>query len=100
MEIIEISGYSLKEKIKISENHLVPKQLIANGLTTKQIVFDENSLKKIINSYTAENGVRELEWKIGGVCWNIAYQYAICEDKTKFKRKAVDEKLVKEALGG
>ena len=72
MEVIEISGYSQKEKIKISENHLIPKQMTANGITSKQIVFDESSLKKII-SYTAENGVRELERKIGGVCWNVAY---------------------------
>jgi len=41
MEIIEISGYSQKEKIKISENHLIPKQMTANGITSKQIAFDE-----------------------------------------------------------
>lgn len=68
MEVIEISGYSQREKMKIAENHLVPKQLIANGITGKIISFDENSLKKIVNSYTAENGVRELERKIGSVC--------------------------------
>jgi len=100
MEIIDISGYSLKEKIKISENHLVPKQLTANGLNSKLIFFDEPALKKIVNSYTAENGVWELERKIGGVCWNVAYQYAISEDKSKFKKRVVDEKLIKEALGG
>ena len=56
-------------------------------------------MKKIINSYTAENGVRELERKIGAVCRNVAYEYAVAEDKNKFKKWIVDEKLIKEALG-
>lgn len=99
MEVIEISGYSSKEKLKIAENHLVPKQMIANGINSKVINFDENALRKIVHSYTAENGVRELERKIGTVCRTVAYQYAISEDKSKFKKRHVDEKLIKESLG-
>lgn len=77
----------------------MPKQLIANGINSKVINFDETSLRKIVNSYTAENGVRELERKIGSVCRTVAYQYAISDDKSKFKKKNVDEKLIKESLG-
>jgi len=61
MEIIELSGYSEREKTEIASRYLVPKQIVANGITPKLIQFPEPMIKKLINDYTAENGVRELE---------------------------------------
>lgn len=56
-------------------------------------------LRKIINGYTAENGVRELERKVGSVCRSVAYKYAISKNRESFEKVTVDEKLIKEALG-
>ena len=61
LEIINISGYTESEKLYISENHIIPKMLKSNGLKNNSIKFDESALSKIINAYTNEAGVRELE---------------------------------------
>ncbi len=76
MEIIELSGYTLEEKVEIGRRYLVPKQLTANGLTDNNLGFLENGLRVIIEGYTREAGVRTLERTIGTVCRKIAVQYA------------------------
>jgi ATP-dependent Lon protease len=68
MEIIEIDGYTQREKIKIAEHHLIPRQLEQNGLSPELIHFDADVLAVIVSDYTREAGVRELERKIGAVC--------------------------------
>src|SRR5690606_7449195 len=60
MEIIRISGYTEEEKVKIAINHLIPKQMKAHGLKEKNLNISENAVRKIINEYTREAGVREL----------------------------------------
>ena len=99
MEVIELSGYSEQEKLEIAKRYLVPKQCVENGISERQITFDDSSIRHIINHYTAENGVRELERKVGGVCRHVAYQYAISKDREKFSKRVVSKKMVKEALG-
>lgn len=81
MEIIDISGYSVEEKVQIGSKFLVPKQILNTGLTEKVIEFDNPILKKIINGYTMESGVRSLERAIGAVCRNVAYSYAISKNQ-------------------
>ena len=76
MEIIEITGYILEEKIEIARKHLVPKQLEENGFKPKEITFSKSTLIKIIDNYTRESGVRELEKKIGKVLRKIAREKA------------------------
>ncbi len=68
MEIIQLDGYTEHEKIHIARNHLVPRQIRANGLREDEITFTEEALKKIIQDYTREAGVRNLERQIGAVC--------------------------------
>ncbi len=68
MEIIEISGYTHREKLKIAERYLLPRQLHENGLTEAQLKLDEAAISSIIGDYTREAGVRTLERKIGAVC--------------------------------
>jgi len=85
MEIINISGYSIEEKLQIAQKYLVPKQIIDNGLKPEVIRFKTKEILKIITEYTAESGVRNLERSIGSVCRAVAYEYAICEDIAKFK---------------
>lgn len=72
MEIIEINGYIMEEKVEIAKKHLIPKQLIENGFKAKEIDFNKAAIAKIIESYTRESGVRELDKKIAKVLRRIA----------------------------
>ena len=72
MEIIRLSGYLEFEKIGIAERHLIPKQMDATGLTKKYIRFEQDAIRKIVNSYTAEAGVRNLERSIAGICRKVS----------------------------
>ena len=76
MELIEVSGYITEEKIEIARRHLVPKELEANGLKKNDIKLPKTTLEAIIESYTRESGVRELEKKIGKILRKSARQYA------------------------
>ena len=76
MELIEVSGYITEEKIEIARRHLVPKELENNGLKKNDVKFSKPALEAIIENYTRESGVRELEKKIGKVLRKIARQYA------------------------
>lgn len=73
MEIIDISGYSIEEKLEIGKRYLIPKQISENGLTPELIEFHTPEIEKIISEYTMESGVRNLERAIGSVCRNVAY---------------------------
>lgn len=76
MELIEVSGYITEEKIEIARRHLVPKELEANGMKKNAIKFPKASLEAIIENYTRESGVRELEKKINKILRKLARQYA------------------------
>ncbi|CAN5133051.1 endopeptidase La [soil metagenome] len=76
MEIINISGYTLEEKVQIAKKYLIPKQIKENGLTNKQIKISQAAIERIIEQYTRESGVRNLERQIGSVCRNVAAQIA------------------------
>ena len=76
MELIEISGYITEEKIEIARRHLVPKALEASGLKKDDIKIPKNTLEAIVELYTRESGVRELEKKIGKILRKSARQYA------------------------
>lgn len=83
MEIIELTGYTVEEKLQIAIRHLVPKQLAEHGLKSNQIKFSKESLLKVIESYTRESGVRNLERKIGSVVRSIAKSVAMDESYEK-----------------
>jgi ATP-dependent Lon protease len=68
MEIIHLDGYTEYEKVKIAQEHLVKRQLAANGLRPGEVVFPEDALRKIVQDYTREAGVRTLERQIGAIC--------------------------------
>ena len=63
MELIEVSGYIMEEKVEIAARHLVPKQLEIHGLSKGKVKFPKKTLQAIIESYTRESGVRELDKK-------------------------------------
>ena len=72
MELIEISGYTENEKEHIAKEHLIPKQMDANGIEEGRLVIQSSALKKIINNYTKEVGVKSLERSIGQICRKTA----------------------------
>ena len=79
MEIIQISGYSLEEKVEIAKKHLVPEQRTEHGLKSKDIKLSTKVLTKIIQNYTRESGVRSLNRQIAGVMRNTAKKVAMEE---------------------
>ncbi|MCC6741130.1 MAG: endopeptidase La [Planctomycetia bacterium] len=76
MEVLEIAGYTLREKLHIARRHLVPKQLAAHGLTPARLRFPDAALETIIAGYTREAGVRNLEREIAGLCRKAARNVA------------------------
>ena len=95
MEIIDFSGYILDEKVQIAKKHLIPKQMEENALTTKDVSLDDVGVKELINSYTREAGVRNLEREIANVFRKVA------RDKVEknSKKVRVSKKKVTEYLG-
>ncbi|VXD16830.1 endopeptidase La [Marinoscillum sp. 108] len=80
MEIIDVTGYTLEEKVEIAKKHLIPKQRTEHGLKAKQITFDKSAIAKLINDYTRESGVRSLERKLAAVIRNVAKSIAMEEE--------------------
>ena len=76
MELIEVSGYITEEKVEIARRHLVPKELEANGIKKEYVKFSKAALECIVENYTRESGVRELEKKINKVMRKIALEFA------------------------
>lgn len=95
LEIIQLSGYSLEEKIEIAKRHLVPKQKAAHGLEDYNIRFNNNALHKIIVDYTRESGVRELDRKIASVLRYMAKEIVMGHEVPELP----DADLIEQALG-
>ncbi len=96
MEIIELQGYTEEEKVHISFQYLVPRQIEENGITPEQIEFPPESVSFVIRHYTREAGVRNLERTIGTICRKQARRLA--EGKTE--KLVVTKEIIQEFLGG
>jgi ATP-dependent Lon protease len=83
MEIISLTGYTEEEKLEIAKRHLIPKQMEQHGLKSNQIQFTDDGIRAIINLYTQEAGLRNLEREIASVCRKVAKQVAIGERKVR-----------------
>ena len=95
MEVIEVSGYTIDEKVKIAEKYLLPKQLKEHGLSNDNLTLSSESIRFIAEHYTRESGVRELERKVATVCRKVATK--IVEDNIKFVK--VTKKTINSYLG-
>lgn len=95
MEVINISGYTEEEKHQIVRRHLLPKTMAAHGLTEDNISFSDTALRKIINEYTREAGVRNLERELASVCRKVAK--AVVSGKNS--RVAITVQNIHEYLG-
>lgn len=80
MEIIEVNGYTVEEKIEIAKSHLLPKQLEAHGITKKHLTVDKKTLERIVEQYTNESGVRGLDKQLAKLARHRAKQVAIEEE--------------------
>lgn len=80
MEIIEVNGYTIEEKIEIAKNHLIPKQLEAHGISKKHCSIDKSVLERVIEDYTNESGVRGLDKMVAKLVRNRARQIAMDEN--------------------
>ena len=96
MEIIEVSGYITEEKIEIAKRHLIPKEMEANGLKKGTLSITKPAIEAVIENYTRESGVRELEKKIGKICRKAACRYA---DNAEHEKMTVKPADLKELLG-
>ncbi|MCM3717032.1 endopeptidase La [Fictibacillus phosphorivorans] len=96
MEVISIAGYTEVEKLHISKNHLIPKQLKEHGLKKSQIQFKDDCILKLVRNYTREAGVRNLERQIAGLCRKAAKQIVSTEKKKViFSGKNIEDYLGK-----
>ncbi|HXG64317.1 MAG TPA: endopeptidase La [Blastocatellia bacterium] len=98
LEIIRLAGYTEREKLEIAKRHLLPKQLEANGMKPEQINFLEDGLRAIIQYYTREAGVRNLEREIASVLRKLARRMLTSDDPANYHETVTGE-LVKELLG-
>ena len=95
MEVIELSGYTEEEKVKIARRYLIPKEIEAHGLVPKQILFTDKAVLKVVQDFTREAGLRNLEREIAAICRKVAREIA----EGKVKRVTVGEAAVTRYLG-
>ncbi|MBC7262163.1 MAG: endopeptidase La, partial [Chloroflexi bacterium] len=96
MEILQLSGYTEEEKVKIAHGYLIPRQLRENALTKDEIEFTDEALQRIIRDYTREAGLRNLEREIGAICRKVATQIAAGKRTGK---TVITPEVVAEMLG-
>ena len=97
MEVINLAGYTLDEKLQIAKRYLVPRQIAQNGLSRSRISFSDAALRVIADEYTREAGVRNLEREIGTVCRKIAREVA--EGKAGKGKVTISGKRARDLLG-
>jgi ATP-dependent Lon protease len=97
MEVITLSGYTEEEKLGIAKKYLVPRQIKENGMKRKMLTIHDSAIRSIINGYTREAGLRNLEREIANVCRKVALK--IVESRNRTKSITVSEKDIASYLG-
>ena len=95
MEIIEINGYTIEEKVQIAKKHLLPKQLALHGVSKKYFTISDTNIEKIVDQYTRESGVRSLEKMISKMIRNVAKSIVL---KENFDVE-ISSKIIEKVLG-
>ena len=96
MEVIQLAGYTEQEKLEIAKRYLVPRQIERNGLTKARIEITDEALRALIEGYTREAGVRNLEREIGALCRKVAREFA---EGTRTRKRTIRARQVREMLG-
>lgn len=92
MEIIELNGYTVEEKTEIARQHLIPKQKREHGLKAKDVAFDKKAIIRVIEDYTRESGVRNLERQLGSIIRSVAKSIAMEEE---YSKKITEDEVAK-----
>jgi ATP-dependent Lon protease len=95
MEIIQLAGYTEDEKVQIAKRYLVPRQLEQSGLAKEKLTFEVEALRELVDGYTREAGVRELERQIGAVCRKVARDHA----EGRRRKRVIKKRQVRALLG-
>src|SRR5881409_1251668 len=95
MEVIRFDGYTVEEKLAIARGYLWPRQVERNGLRPEEATISDAVLRKVVDDYTREAGVRQLERELGKVLRRVATAVASGESRSTI----VDDDLVRSALG-
>jgi len=98
LEVLNLSGYTEREKLEIAKRHLIPKQCENSGLDSEKVKFTDDGILETIRHYTREAGVRNLEREIGSCLRKIARRFVISDVKDDF-RVVIDAEKVQELLG-
>ncbi len=98
LEILNLSGYTEKEKLQIAKQHLIPKQSEGNGLDPEKITFTDDGVLEVIRHYTREAGVRSLERQIGSCLRKVARKFVAASDNSDF-REVISAEIVRDLLG-
>lgn len=98
LEILNLSGYTEREKKEIAVRHLIPKQTVNNGMDPEAVKFTEDGIIEVIRHYTREAGVRNLERELGSCLRKVARNYVVSDEKDSFK-SVIDAEKVRELLG-
>jgi ATP-dependent Lon protease len=94
MEIIELTGYLEHDKLEIAKRHIIPKQIKAHGLDDRNVVFHDETIAMIINKYTREAGVRNLERELSSICRKIAKEIVLKESGNNKSTSKANKVLV------
>lgn len=97
LEIIELSSYTLFDKINIAYNHLLPKLLLDHNIANDRLIITESAMDKIINNYTKEAGARELERQLSSICREVVMNMQFSKDNKK--TYIIDENNIEDYLG-
>ena len=98
LEILNLSGYTEREKLEIAKRHLISKQCESNGIDPEKVKFTDDGILETIRHYTREAGVRNLERELGSCLRKIARKYVLADEKEGF-RVVIDAEKVRELLG-
>ncbi len=98
LEILNLSGYTEREKLQIAKRHLIPKQAEGNGLDAEKVVFTDDGVSEVIRHYTREAGVRNLEREISSCMRKIVRKF-VASNKAEDFKETIDAERVRELLG-
>ncbi len=98
LEVLRLTGYTEHEKVEIAKRHLVDKQVAATGLSAKDVEFADDGLRAIVEQYTREAGVRNLERELGNICRKVAHQVVLAKTKKRRAKTKVTAENIAEFL--